>query len=148
VSRPTAEPPSTLRHPRRAALVVAAVLGTTALGACRTGVGDSCVADIECDRPQVCDTASPGGYCTIYDCDLDTSCPQGSVCVVFELGGDRAVAACMDKCEHDGQCRERDGYVCRAESDDGPTFCGAPDPKALWAFDSADTPPPSEAAPR
>lgn len=91
----------------------------TASVACAPAVGDSCVSSSECAPGQICDTASPGGYCTILDCEAN-SCPGNSVCVGFEL-----VVACMETCSSDNDCRERDGYVCR--DDLGPTpFCYQP----------------------
>lgn len=52
--------------------------------ACGEEIGDSCSISSDCS-PQgdrVCDTTSPGGYCTIFGCDVDT-CPEESVCVRF-----------------------------------------------------------------
>ncbi|MCB9530608.1 MAG: hypothetical protein H6700_02495 [Myxococcales bacterium] len=79
---------------------------------CRPGVGDSCVSDAECERPQVCDTTSPGGYCTVFDCE-DERCPGDALCVGFERDGVLVTTACMEQCDKDSQCRERDGYVCQ-----------------------------------
>jgi hypothetical protein len=51
---------------------------------CGHNIGDSCTTNVDCDPTGIrfCDTASPGGYCTIDGCDVDT-CPSGSVCVRF-----------------------------------------------------------------
>ena len=96
---------------------------------CAPQVGDGCVSDVECSRGQICDTASPGGYCTRYECDRE-GCPVESACVEFESEGAVVVSACMYACESSADCRRRDGYICR--DDIGPEpFCGvAPDESA------------------
>lgn len=52
--------------------------------ACGEEIGDSCTVSSDCS-PQgdrICDVASPGGYCTVFGCDVDT-CPDEAVCVRF-----------------------------------------------------------------
>lgn len=96
------------------------------LGACAPHVGDACVRSEECDIGQVCDTSTPRGYCTQFDCTAN-SCPGDSVCVDF---GD--VRACMERCDQSSECRERDGHECR--DDLGPTpFCYLPPEDGLSA---------------
>lgn len=54
------------------------------LAACGHSVGDSCKANVDCSPlgDRFCDTAPPGGYCTIEGCDINT-CPSEAVCVRF-----------------------------------------------------------------
>jgi hypothetical protein len=100
---------------------ILSALAALLVGACQPEIGDSCIADSECARDQVCDTTSPGGYCLQFDCDA-SSCPSGAVCVDFDIEGEGVVSACMQHCDKDSECRRRDGYVCRR---DGPIpFCG------------------------
>ena len=63
-------------------LVLVALAATTA--ACGSKIGDSCTAAADCatEGGRQCDTASPGGYCTIAGCDLGT-CPEEATCVQF-----------------------------------------------------------------
>jgi hypothetical protein len=55
-----------------------------ALAACDDEVGDACSLSTDCSSSgdRVCDTSSPGGYCTILGCDFD-SCPDEATCVRF-----------------------------------------------------------------
>lgn len=86
---------------------------------CAPQVGDACITSQECSPGQVCDTSSPRGYCTLFDCEAN-DCPGNSVCVDF---GD--VRACMERCDSNNECRQRDGYECR--DDLGPaSFCYLP----------------------
>ena len=52
--------------------------------ACGDQIGDSCSLSTDCasDGTRICDTTSPGGYCTVIGCDVGT-CPEDSVCVRF-----------------------------------------------------------------
>ena len=94
------------------------------LFACQPQIGDSCISDTECQRGQTCDTASPAGYCLRYGCEQN-ECTDEAVCVEFEADGAILVSACMLRCSSNGDCRTRDGYVCRR--DVGPVpFCGVP----------------------
>jgi hypothetical protein len=120
-------------------LILAALLLVTS--ACGHEIGDSCNLSSECDPSggRICDTASPGGYCTIIGCDND--CPDGSMCIRFfavgetnlpcstsddctddelcTLGGScvprlAEVRYCMKTCGNNGDCR--DDYECRDEA--------------------------------
>ncbi|MDZ4696085.1 MAG: hypothetical protein SGI86_13130 [Deltaproteobacteria bacterium] len=53
-----------------------------ATAACGTKIGDGCTVNIDCsiNGDRVCDTAQPGGYCTVDACD-ENSCPDDGVCV-------------------------------------------------------------------
>lgn len=52
--------------------------------ACGKSIGDACSTNVDCsiNGDRFCDTAPPGGYCTVEGCDVDT-CPGDSVCVRF-----------------------------------------------------------------
>ena len=67
----------------RSVLVVVALLAT----ACGKEIGDDCVISSDCDPSgeRLCDTTSPGGYCTVQGCDFNT-CPDEAVCVRFFTG--------------------------------------------------------------
>ncbi|MFO0573207.1 MAG: hypothetical protein U1A78_04345 [Polyangia bacterium] len=66
-----------------AVLVVAVTLVVTA-GGCSRKIGDGCTSNVECSPlgDRFCDLASPGGYCTIEGCDIDT-CPDSAACIRF-----------------------------------------------------------------
>jgi hypothetical protein len=101
-----------LRH----ALLTALLLWP--LSACTPQIGDACLTSQECNAGQLCDTSSPGGYCTLTPCE-DSGCPEEATCVEFE----GAQTWCVLRCEADDDCR--DGYTCR--DDLGPTsFCYIP----------------------
>jgi hypothetical protein len=55
-----------------------------ALAACGEEIGDSCSLSTDCSSTgtRICDTNSPGGYCTVIGCDVGT-CPEEAVCVRF-----------------------------------------------------------------
>jgi hypothetical protein len=125
----------------RATFALLLLLGTAA---CGDEIGDECSLSTDCatDGSRICDTSSPGGYCTILGCDFDT-CPDEAVCVrFFSIGetnrtceprgsGDECTADevctlsgfcaprtaevhfCMKTCSSRGDCR--DGYECRDE---------------------------------
>ncbi len=52
--------------------------------ACGDEIGDECALSSDCSPTgdRICDTNSPGGYCTIVGCDVGT-CPDEAVCVRF-----------------------------------------------------------------
>ena len=54
---------------------------------CDSSIGDSCRIASDCSPygDRICDSTSPGGYCTVAGCDWDT-CPTDSVCVRFYSG--------------------------------------------------------------
>ena len=65
---------------RRLCIIVFAL----GLAACGNDIGDSCSFGSDCspNGDRICDTQSPGGYCTVFGCDVDT-CPDSSLCVRF-----------------------------------------------------------------
>ena len=90
--------------------------------ACTPAVGDSCSSSTDCSAAgdRQCDTAQPGGYCTVVSCGAN-ACPGNAGCVAFQTNvsgcpyTDRSIARtarsyCMKKCGDDGDCR--DGYIC------------------------------------
>lgn len=105
--------------------LVALAAVTLALG-CKPKIGDDCQLSTDCAAAgdRLCDITSPGGYCTIYNCEPG-SCPEDeSLCVQF--GWQRSALAdcadpqspspyarsfCMATCKGDGDCR--DGYACQ-----------------------------------
>jgi hypothetical protein len=54
---------------------------------------------------RLCDIASPGGYCTVANCDQD-SCPDDAVCVEYFYDPPRLSQTwCMATCESNDDCR-------------------------------------------
>lgn len=80
--------------------------------ACRPQIGDTCVLDSECSPDgrelRDCDTRSPGGYCTVQNCNTD-ECSEEAACVSFRDGD---FSFCMLACSTDAECRTDDGYAC------------------------------------
>lgn len=89
---------------------------------CTPEIGDECVIATDCSSrgDRICDTAQPGGYCTLRDC-VGNSCPDEAACVLFSgtVPGcsydDRAISRagrtfCLSWCDSDGDCRA--GYQC------------------------------------
>lgn len=74
------------RPPRRwtGFVVVALALGLAGLTACKEKIGDSCDFNVDCSTKgdRLCDLSSPGGYCTIENCNAE-SCPDEAVCIAF-----------------------------------------------------------------
>jgi hypothetical protein len=71
----------------RARMSRLAVLSVLVLAAaCGKEIGDECSSSLDCgdgtNQALVCDTTSPGGYCTEQGCDWNT-CPEEAVCVRF-----------------------------------------------------------------
>jgi hypothetical protein len=64
----------------RAAPLVALLLSV----GCGHNIGDPCQNNVDCNPlgDRFCDIASPNGYCTQENCDVN-SCPGNSVCVRF-----------------------------------------------------------------
>lgn len=105
---------------RETAFVVALLLG-----ACRPEIGDPCVLSTDCSTrgDRQCDTAQPGGYCTQFNCRVD-SCPDEASCILFNSavpgcsyddrnggGGARTARSfCERRCETNADCRG--GYAC------------------------------------
>lgn len=86
-----------------------------AAAACGHNIGDSCSVSTDCapDGTRVCDTFSPGGYCTIQGCDYGT-CPSEAVCVRFFPGLEHTKACTTsgdcsidELCTVGGQCAPR-----------------------------------------
>jgi hypothetical protein len=52
--------------------------------ACDKEIGDSCKQNVDCanDGSRICDSSSPGGYCTIEGCN-GGGCPKEAVCIAF-----------------------------------------------------------------
>ena len=89
---------------------------------CTPSIGDKCVLSTDCSirGDRLCDTAEPGGYCTIFNC-RGNLCPDQAACVLFHAAvqgcgfDDRqqsrtARTFCMAQCHSDSDCRG--GYIC------------------------------------
>jgi hypothetical protein len=68
----------------RPVLVLLLACASVAATGCGKSIGDECSTNVDCSisGDRFCDTAPPGGYCTVEGCDVDT-CPGDSVCVRF-----------------------------------------------------------------
>ncbi len=100
-----------------------AVVVLCALAGCSPDIGAACTQSIDCSQQgdRTCDTTSPGGYCTIPNCEPDT-CPSEAACVGFRQFPSSVPACqdpndtrmlrtfCMFRCQSNGDCRS--GYVC------------------------------------
>ncbi|HKO89539.1 MAG TPA: hypothetical protein VJU61_00210 [Polyangiaceae bacterium] len=55
------------------------------LVACQPEIGDSCSNASDCSQQgeRTCDVTQPGGYCTIFGCDVD-ACPEEAACIGFQ----------------------------------------------------------------
>ena len=80
-------------HPREkypmASRIVAALLAVFAaalLGGlgCSEKIGDACEYNVDCSKQgeRLCDRSSPGGYCTIENCNAEI-CPDEAKCIAF-----------------------------------------------------------------
>lgn len=101
----------------RASLVVVALCAFFGV-ACKAKIGDSCSTSTDCaiNGGRVCDTASPGGYCTIKPCDPN-GCPESALCVEWRYTENRTSETwCMQQCSNSGDC-DRSGYVCVHQDD-------------------------------
>jgi len=90
------------------------------LAGCSPQLGDSCQTSADCSvsGERICDTAQPGGYCTVRGCDPGT-CPGSSVCVEWRYDPPRTAETwCMAKCKTNGGCRQGAGYRCVRQGDD------------------------------
>jgi hypothetical protein len=108
--------------------LAAGLLGLGAL-ACTPQIGNSCTLNTDCsiDNSRQCDDSQPNGYCTVFNCSPNT-CPNNAVCVELQANvpgcpyddysspsrGGRSM--CLKPCNHDSDCRQSDGYSCRAVS--------------------------------
>jgi len=88
--------------------IAAALLLLVTSSACGDEIGDECALSTDCSNngDRICDTNSPGGYCTILGCDFDT-CPDEAVCVRFFPG-----VTSNRRCDPDGDgeffCDDKD----------------------------------------
>jgi hypothetical protein len=99
---------------------------TSALAGCTPSIGDSCALSTDCatDGTRVCDTAEPGGYCTVLNCtgnNLGSTCPDNAFCVLFNPNvpgcpfsarepGRTGQSECRNSCNTDSDCRA--SYLC------------------------------------
>jgi hypothetical protein len=99
---------------RTLALLVVVTVGLASFG-CDTPantqklpVGSRCTQPSQCgSSPYGCSIKGyPGGYCD-KDCATDGDCPADSVCAA-------ALRKCRRKCVAASECRESEGYTCRA----------------------------------
>jgi hypothetical protein len=102
-------------------LVFAAVL---VLVSCQPEIGDSCSNASDCSQQgeRTCDITEPGGYCTIFGCNID-NCPEEAACIGFQSVVSIAPecsslqarprlqrALCLRTCKKNSDCRS--GYAC------------------------------------
>jgi hypothetical protein len=96
------------------ALAAVALLG---IAGCKPQIGDSCTLSTDCSvtGDRLCDTSMPGGYCTIFGCEVG-GCPGDAVCVEFHPYADRfARRFCLAPCDKPSDCRS--SYQCVAPAD-------------------------------
>ncbi len=107
---------------------------------CGHNIGDGCTANVDCSPvgDRFCDTAEPGGYCSVEGCDNGT-CPDNSVCVRFftpvanepcmfglPTSGCRIDERCLcDRSLADGSCPASAPAHCAPESSER-RWCQAP----------------------
>jgi hypothetical protein len=113
----------------RSWLVAAVLPSAVAMGpltGCTPSIGDSCALSTDCasDGTRVCDTAEPGGYCTVLNCtgnNLGSTCPDNALCVLFNDNvpgcpfsarspARTGQAECRNSCNTDSDCRA--SYLC------------------------------------
>ncbi|MBL8636012.1 MAG: hypothetical protein JNM40_22485 [Myxococcales bacterium] len=72
------------RYIRGLSALAGLCLGILLSSGCSRSIGDGCANNTECSAlgDRYCDTASPGGYCTVEGCD-QLSCPDDALCVRF-----------------------------------------------------------------
>jgi hypothetical protein len=93
---------------------------------CAPEIGDACETSTDCSQggERLCDVASPGGYCTVFDCEAGR-CPEEGSCVVFGASPSTVNSCenvtgsvpsqrsfCMLTCEDSSDCRQAEGYAC------------------------------------
>lgn len=110
----------------RAFLTRLSLLGLVAQAlSCTPEIGDKCVLSTDCSvrGDRLCDTAQPGGYCTIFNCK-GNGCPDKAACVLFNsaiqgcgfddragsFGSRTARSFCIAQCWSQDDCRP--GYTC------------------------------------
>ncbi len=144
-------------------ILYVALLGGGAIftAGCGKHIGDSCTLSTDCSvqGDRQCDTAQPGGYCTLFGCQGNL-CPDKAACVLFQpsIPGcaytDRepartAQSICMKNCDTSADCRENEGYVCAKPSDppwgalilddnQGVKICMPADPAKVSSTDGTD----------
>ena len=74
----------TPRHISRLVLACAILFALATAVGCEDEIGDSCDFNVDCSPrgDRLCDLSSPGGYCTIENCNAE-SCPDEAVCIAF-----------------------------------------------------------------
>jgi len=95
---------------------------------CSAQIGSACTQPTDCSAQgdRVCDTAQPGGYCTILGClgaagTSGNACPDNGVCVEFQVAvpgcpyddyepARTGLSFCMEHCGSNSDCRS--GYEC------------------------------------
>lgn len=104
-----------------ARLMRAWMLASIVLAAgCAPAVGDPCQTSVDCSitGDRVCDTAQPGGACSVFGCEEGT-CPAEATCVRWRPSESRLeFTACMRRCESDAGCRVDEGYACVSPEDE------------------------------
>ena len=110
----------------RAFLTRLSLLGLVAQAlSCTPEIGDKCVLSTDCSvrGDRLCDTAQPGGYCTIFNCK-GNGCPDKAACLLFNaalqgcgfddragsFGSRTARSFCIAQCWSQEDCRP--GYTC------------------------------------
>ena len=83
-------------------------------------VGKPCETDANCGENGSClvektdgagNRAVRDGYCTIFNCDEENTCTEGSECTLLE---NINVFSCLKTCQQDSECRI--GYKCLDDS--------------------------------
>jgi hypothetical protein len=108
-------------------LALALALGTWAgvLSGCTPKIGDKCVLNTDCGSSGTlsCDTSTPGGYCTQFNCQAN-KCQNNAACVEFlasvpgcpyddyQSPSRTGRSFCLKTCQKDSDCRQSEGYVC------------------------------------
>jgi len=108
------------------ALVIAIAVSGIGLTSCKDKIGDACDFNVDCSSKgdRLCDLSSPGGYCTIENCNAE-SCPGGSACIAFY-----PVAFLNHPCDPDRE----DTVACVPPTDpDEPDWCNqcTPDERCI-----------------
>ncbi len=105
---------------------------------CSHAIGDSCGNNVDCSvaGDRFCDTAPPGGYCTVEGCDVDT-CPGDSVCIRFYTLLE-TVPCTYDPLAPRGTCAPDQRCVCDASADvsgcAGPAHCAPENSERRWCM--------------
>jgi hypothetical protein len=114
------------------------VFATALLGAaCGKNIGDACKTNVDCSLQgdRFCDTASPGGYCTVEGCDYKTCPTDDSICIrfftavierscVFGQGAGKNGCRIDERCVCDHSVEGLCGKPCDGNAPAGQTGCG------------------------